>query len=507
VFSNVKNYLLTNNFEYFMKKTLLLGFMALAGFTAHAQLPAGSTAPDFTATDINGNVHHLQEYLDQGKTVIIDISATWCGPCWNYHGSHALKNFYNNYGPNGSDEIVVLFIEGDGATTLADLQGTGGNTQGNWTTDPYPIIDSAQIASLYQITYFPTVYRICPNGIVTEIGAQNAVNLKNSVQNGCGQMLTGAQNNAEIEDVTLNLCDASTPIDFNVNFKNYGVNAITSGEIALKENGNAIATASISSNVSTYGAGTVSFSNVTINEGSEYTLELNQVNGGAPFDGPLSAPKTADVTVAQTGNNNSLVVLVQTDNYPGEISWRIKDSNGAVVANGGPYQAGPGAAGAGGPDANTTKTHNVVIPEGVADCFSVELLDSYGDGWSLGSTAHGIEVYSVGTAEPIFDYTAGNFGSNVTLNAAFKTAGILSTDNDLTVSKFAVYPNPSNGVFNFSTQEAVSVTVTDLTGKVVYTAADINNGGSIDLSQLQTGMYIAQVKGQSFEKTEKLVIK
>lgn len=490
-----------------MKKTLLLGFMALASFTAHAQLPAGSTAPDFTATDINGNVHHLQEYLDQGKTVIIDISATWCGPCWNYHASHALKNFYNNYGPNGSDEIVVLFIEGDGATTLADLQGTGGNTQGDWTTDPYPIIDSAQIASLYQITYFPTVYRICPSGIVTEIGAQNAVNLKNSVQNGCSQALTGSQNNVEIEKVALDICDASSPVGFNIDFTNYGTNPVTSGEIVLKENGNTIATSAITGNVSTYGSGTVSFDNININESSEYTLELSQVNGGAPFNGPLSEPKVADINIPETAQNNSLVVLVQTDNYPGEISWRIKDSNGGVVANGGPYQAGPGTAGAGGPDANTTKTHYVTIPEGVADCFSVELLDSYGDGWSLGNTAHGIEVYSVGMPEPVFDYSAGNFGNSMTLNAAFKTAGILSAGDNLTTTTFAVYPNPSNGVFNFNTSETVSVTVTDLTGKVVYTAAQVNNGGSIDLGQLQTGMYIAQVKGQTFEKTEKLVIK
>ena len=46
-----------------------------------AQLPDGSIAPDFTTTDVNGNVHRLYDYLDDGYTVILDISATWCGPC------------------------------------------------------------------------------------------------------------------------------------------------------------------------------------------------------------------------------------------------------------------------------------------------------------------------------------------------------------------------------------------------------------------------------------------
>jgi hypothetical protein len=43
--------------------TLLL---AAACFTATAQLDDGSIAPDFIATDIYGNEHHLYSYLEQG---------------------------------------------------------------------------------------------------------------------------------------------------------------------------------------------------------------------------------------------------------------------------------------------------------------------------------------------------------------------------------------------------------------------------------------------------------
>jgi thiol-disulfide isomerase/thioredoxin len=165
-----------------MKKFLTLGLFSLLTSFAMAQLPAGSTAPNFTATDINGNSWTLYDILGQGKTVIMDVSATWCGPCWAYHNSGALENLYESYGPNGTDEVMVLYIEGDGSTTLADLNGTGGNTQGNWVAGtPYPIIDNAGIASSYEITYFPTIYKICPDRKVTEVGQLSTAQLYSEV--------------------------------------------------------------------------------------------------------------------------------------------------------------------------------------------------------------------------------------------------------------------------------------------------------------------------------------
>jgi hypothetical protein len=148
----------------------------LIGATSFAQLPDGSIAPDFTATDIDGVEHNLYDLLDDGKKVILEFGATWSGPDWGYHTSGVLEGLHNTYGPDGTDELRIFFIESDDSTTAADLNGTGAATYGDWVAvTSYPIIDDGEaIFNSYENSYYPTIYTVCPNRILTQSGQASA---------------------------------------------------------------------------------------------------------------------------------------------------------------------------------------------------------------------------------------------------------------------------------------------------------------------------------------------
>jgi len=132
-----------------------------------------SQIQNFIEEDINGNMHDLFEYLDAGKTVIVDIGTTACGPCWDFHQTNELESFYQNYGPNGTNNLMVFMWEASELSTDNDVTNTqplsGFGTAGDWTIDiSYPLINSIDpwyfTNSIHILgTGYPVIYVICPD--------------------------------------------------------------------------------------------------------------------------------------------------------------------------------------------------------------------------------------------------------------------------------------------------------------------------------------------------------
>ena len=165
------------------KKITWFVILCFSSCCINAQIPSGSIAPNFILTDLNGNEHKLYDYLDQGKSVILDFFAVWCAPCQGQ--AYLLESIYQNYGPNGNNSLMILGLESEDTTLDAQCINYNGFPWGAITT--YPIINNTEdVPYLYNINYYPSVYLICPDKIITEINESEINTISDFISSNCG---------------------------------------------------------------------------------------------------------------------------------------------------------------------------------------------------------------------------------------------------------------------------------------------------------------------------------
>ena len=168
-----------------MKSKKIISFVILCFFscTIMAQMPNGSTAPNVRLTDLNGNEHKLYDYLDQGKSVLLDFFAVWCEPCQSQ--AYLLESIYQNYGPNGNNSLMILGLESEDSTLDAQCINYNGFPWEAITS--YPIINNTEdVPYEYNINFYPSVYLICPDRTITEINESEINTISDLIYTNCG---------------------------------------------------------------------------------------------------------------------------------------------------------------------------------------------------------------------------------------------------------------------------------------------------------------------------------
>ncbi|WP_460219464.1 T9SS type A sorting domain-containing protein [Psychroserpens sp. MEBiC05023] len=175
------------------------------------------------------------------------------------------------------------------------------------------------------------------------------------------------------------------------------------------------------------------------------------------------------------------------DDFPGDISWNLIDSNGTSLYSSTGYTNGT--------DSNQTFTYDFIVSAN--ECYIFEISDSFGDGLCCAS---GNGSYTLTTLEGTEIRTGAEIASGETTYMSNTT---LSTDDFFSNNNVSVFPNPTEDILHIELSNSnnlpESYTIYNMLGqevtkKSIHQLDDLN----IQVKPFSNGMYYIKLsKGTS----------
>jgi len=118
----------------------------------------GSPAPDFRLMDLHGKTVSLSDY--QGKVVLLNFWATWCGPC--RIEMPAMEDLYRSMQPKGL-EILAVSVDQQGTAVTRPFQEAMGLS--------FPILHDQdyQVGLTYGARTLPMTFAIDRRGVIRQL--------------------------------------------------------------------------------------------------------------------------------------------------------------------------------------------------------------------------------------------------------------------------------------------------------------------------------------------------
>src|SRR5690606_28931063 len=205
--------------------------------------------------------------------------------------------------------------------------------------------------------------------------------------------------------------------------------------------------------------------------GELMSLQKENIEFSIPYD--LNPNNSIEISLQSDDNNannnativfdqalecsSTLLLTIRTNYLGAECTWEIVNSAGDVIESGGPY--------------GNHQTYEIDIALPDVDCYSFHLYAIQG--------INGGPVSLIDAYDNVVYSTTGDYGIGESAN--FTSDGVLNTDSFNTYA-FTIYPNPTSGIIQITTQSTIDIAVVDINGKIVYIQSDINNLDQIDLS-------------------------
>jgi len=240
---------------------------------------------DFTATDIEGGFHDIQAYLNDGKPVLIYDFNEYAGPLWLVHEDGVPIDIFNDLGQGGSNDLVVLYIAGDGFDTEADITsidyslelGAGYEDLDLTANNPIPIIlaaDNPEVVSYPK----PNAMWLCPDG--NEIWSPTIPTPQDLLMN---HLYQGCCTDLNPLDVAISWTNSiftadCDPYSFEYEIENTSGTEMSQVDVDIFQNGNFLESVTINDIIPACSNVILNYSNQAFQGGDQITMAISETN-------------------------------------------------------------------------------------------------------------------------------------------------------------------------------------------------------------------------------------
>ena len=462
-------------------------------FTGLSQNGATGTAMSRNNwTNASNQIRNQSSYVNVATTASINVNTRLL--------TVFVEAYYTGNSPVSSNRLNVALLQNNtlGPQTSGGL---GDNyphqhrlvhmLTGQW-GDTYTTTAAGTLVTRTYTYIIPAAYKSIPAELGNfEIVAFVAEGQQKIISgNGTVPTYTGlATNDAKIKEVIEIAEQCVTSLQPKVEIQNNGQSNLTNLPISYNINGGTPQVFNWTGNLSSFAKTTVTLPSIA------YNLQANNnLNISIPADdNATNNSGTITFVKAPETTTSNLTIRITLDQYGSETSWTLNNSAGETVASSPAYDnsAASGEYPQSDIDINVSN-----------DCYTFTILDSFGDGLDGGFGIGSYSILSDGVV--ISGVEGGAFGSSD--ERSFSVASPLNTI-EFTRNSISISPNPSNGIITINTENTLNITISDITGKVVFSKNNVTTNESINLSNLQTGVYLAKMVTETgVEETKKIIL-
>lgn len=307
-------------------------------------------------------------------------------------------------------------------------------------------------------------------------------------------------NDATTMTVNLNLDSCNNSFAPTIKIINKGSAALTKVSFTYGIDNTNLQVYNWTGNLSNNESQDIKLNSLTTSGGNHnFSTTINSVNGTTDQNNANNT-ETLNFDIVKNYASNTVNFSLQTDHYGTEITWKLTNSTGTLLYEGGPYT-------------DSEETSPLPAPINTSfnlasnDCYIFTITDTEQDGICCD---YGNGSYTITTTTGETIATGGEFGAGE--SKSFRI-GSLSTANVENLNSVYLYPNPTSNILNVVVENKLETpetyTIINISGQIIKSKKiESEEDLQINVSNLSQGIYFLKLaKNQTTTNTIRFIKK